>query len=213
MPEKQLPSLLERHWAESALAVGAVVIAAASLWVAIDANRTNRQLIAAASWPYVEVYWNDRTPDGRPGASLVIANTGIGPAKLETFELSWRGEPQGSPRQLLETCCGLPGAPGSPATLPAGTSEALETSTASGVVLRAGESIDFLVYRRTPADAASWDALRSHWDDLSFRYCYCSVFNDCWLSTTHFGQEPDLNPPRVGTCPRPKVPYTNRESH
>jgi len=58
MSEKGLPSLLDRHWAESALAIGAVVIAAVSLWVAYDTERTNRelvaserQLVAANSWP------------------------------------------------------------------------------------------------------------------------------------------------------------------
>jgi hypothetical protein len=36
MPKKGLPPLLERHWAESVLAIGAVVIAAVSLWVGYD---------------------------------------------------------------------------------------------------------------------------------------------------------------------------------
>jgi hypothetical protein len=45
MPQNGLSSLLERHWAESALAIGAIVIAAASLWVAYDTERTNRQLV------------------------------------------------------------------------------------------------------------------------------------------------------------------------
>ena len=52
--KKGLPSLLERHWAESALAIGAVIIAAVSLWVAFDAERTNRELVASASWPFVQ---------------------------------------------------------------------------------------------------------------------------------------------------------------
>jgi hypothetical protein len=49
MSGKGLPSLLERHWAESALAIGAVVIAAASLWVAVDTERANRELVASFS--------------------------------------------------------------------------------------------------------------------------------------------------------------------
>jgi hypothetical protein len=49
MSEKGLPSLLDRHWAESALAIGAVIIAAVSLWVAFDSERTNRELVASAS--------------------------------------------------------------------------------------------------------------------------------------------------------------------
>jgi hypothetical protein len=55
MSEKGLPSLLDRHWAESALAIGAVIIAAVSLWVAFDSERTNHELVASASWPFVEL--------------------------------------------------------------------------------------------------------------------------------------------------------------
>lgn len=48
MSNKPLPSLFDRHWAESALAIGAVVIAAVSLWIAVDSERTNRQIVAGA---------------------------------------------------------------------------------------------------------------------------------------------------------------------
>lgn len=61
MSDKSLPSLLERHWAESALAIGAVVIAAASLWIAVATEHTNRQIVAAASWPFLAQYFSDAT--------------------------------------------------------------------------------------------------------------------------------------------------------
>lgn len=214
MSKRDLPSLLDRHWAESVLAIGAVVIAAVSLWVAYDTALTNRQLVTsqrqlvtANSWPFVQIAENDQTPDGKPGMSLVIFNSGVGPAKLETFELFWKGKPQRNPRELLRACCAASGQ--SLAWAAPGADSGLGTSSTSGIVLRAGQVLNFIFLARTADDAASLDALRSGMDDLSFRYCYCSAFDECWLVEPHFGKPRDLSPPRVRACPTPAVPYSN----
>lgn len=217
MSKKGLPSLLDRHWGESVLAIGAVIIAAVSLWVAYDTERTNRQLVtserdlvAASSWPFVQIAENDQTPDGKPGMTLFISNGGIGPAKLETFEVFWKGKAQRNPWELLGACCVPPGA--SSASTAAGPDLPFGRSTTSGVVLRAGQVLNFLFLERTAEDAASLDALGSRLSELSFRYCYCSAFDECWLSEQHFGRPHDMNPPRVRVCPEPAVPYTNHRS-
>jgi hypothetical protein len=204
MSENGLPSLLERHWAESALAIGAIIIAAVSLWVAYDTERTNRdlvaserQLVAANSWPFVQVGENDQAPSGGPGLSLIMYNGGIGPAKVETFELFWKGKAQHDPRELLRACC-------------AATSDDIGVSTPSGVVLRPGQLISFLYFNRTQENGPVLDALRAGMDNISIRYCYCSAFDECWLGTDQFGQPRDLHPPQVSMCPRPAAPYTNR---
>ena len=212
MAEKGLPSLLDRHWAESVLAIGAVIIAAVSLWVAYDSERTNRELVASASWPFVGFYSSE--PAGaRPRVlTFMLTNGGVGPAKLESFELFWRGRAQSSPWKLLQNCCaeGKTG-PGQPGNMEALTHDsAFESSSDEGIVLRGGEQLPILAYTRTDANAVIWDALASQYSgNLSVRYCYCSAFNDCWLVTARFGTQRDLNPPRVRVCPRPKLRYDN----
>ena len=208
MAEAKLPSLLERHWAESALAIGAVVIAAVSLWVAYDTMRTDRMLLESSSWPYLEVYESDVRPPSpvvgtnAPGLKLVVANEGIAPAKLELFEVFWKGQPQRSPWQLLASCCGVPiGAGGG---LPAGTS--LHFSSANGVVLPTGQQIAFFGFEQPQSAAQAVEALRAHLSELSFRYCYCSVFNQCWLVHSRFGH-PVFNPRQVSVCPRSRSHY------
>ena len=212
MSEKGLPSLLDRHWAESALAIGAVIIAAVSLWVAFDSERTNRELVASASWPFVELVSDESTAEPRV-LRLGIANDGIGPAKLESFELYWQGKPQRSPWQLLQSCCAggqtAAGQPGSIQALRADTDHLL-TASDQGIVLRAGKTIPFLTYIRTSDNSAIWQAFESQLvSKLSLRYCYCSAFNDCWVISTRLGTQRDLNPPRVRSCPRPPIPYDN----
>jgi hypothetical protein len=204
MSENGLPSLLERHWAESALAIGAIIIAAVSLWVAFDTERTNRelvasqrQLVAANSWPFVQISENDHDPGGGPGITLMLMNQGIGPAKLETFELFWKGKPQRGPEEFLSACCGLP----------AGTDVPIMISSTHSMVLRAGGILNFIALTSTADGAASVSALRSGLHDLSFRYCYCSVFDECWLVNRSFGKPADLSPGPVKVCPVPAVPY------
>jgi hypothetical protein len=210
--KKGLPSLLDRHWAESALAIGAVIIAAVSIWVAVDTERTNRDLVASASWPFLQFY-NDRSVSGAPPVlTFLLSNAGIGPAKLESFELFWKGRPQRSPWLLLQTCCAQGGtAAGKPASLEViHQTPGLETSADQGIVLRAGDKIPILTFARNADNAALWDALEAQFTgNLSVRYCYCSAFNECWVDSALLGAPRNLNPRKVRSCARPKVAYDN----
>lgn len=212
MSDEHLPSLLDRHWAESALAIGAVVIAAVSLWVAWDSVRTNHELVTSASWPFVQ--FTASVPAGvQPRyISLIVSNDGIGPAKLESFELFWQGHAQRSPWQLLQTCCAQgQTAPGQIGSLESLHRDAgLDTSSDSGIVMRAGASLPILTYTRNATNAALWDALLHNYSrNISVRYCFCSAFDECWRVTAQLGVQRNLNLPRVRYCPRPDVPYNN----
>lgn len=204
MSDHGLPSLLERHWAESALAIGAIIIAAVSLWVAFDTERTNRELVAserelvaANSWPFVQISENDHAPDNSPGITLMLMNQGIGPAKLETFELFWKGTPQRGPEELIDTCCKLPGS----------KDISIIISSTHGTVIRAGGILNFIGLTATPDAAESVSTLRSGLRNLSFRYCYCSVFDECWLVDRSFSKPANLRPSPVKECPLPPVSY------
>ncbi len=219
MSEKGLPPLLDRHWAESALAVGAVIIAAVSLWVAYDTERTNRelvaserQLVAANSWPFVQFGENDGTPSGGMGTgiSLIVMNNGIGPSKIETFEVSWHGQAQRNAEDLLRACCSEAGkSPDHPVDLNWLLDHHGVSGTA-GLVLRPGGELPFLVLPQGSVSEANWDALRSALlKGLEIRSCYCSAFDTCWLVDDRFGKSRDLNPPQVAVCPQPKIAYSN----
>lgn len=219
MSQNGLPSLLERHWAESALAVGAILIAAVSLWVAYDTERTNRalvaseqQLVAANSWPFVQYGETDGITAGGigTGVNLMIMNNGIGPAKVETFEVWWRGQPQSGPKELLRACCsGVGNSPDHPVDFQ-WLLHNLEVSGTAGLVLRPGESLPFLGLPKGSASDANWAALRSALlGSLAIRSCYCSAFDICWVDEHVFGKSRDLNPPQVKACPQPKISYSN----
>ncbi len=200
MPDKSLPSLLDRHWAESALAIGAVVIAAASLWIAVATEHTNRQIVAASSWPFLEQYFSDATYTGRKLLTVNVVNAGIGPAKVESVELFWHGKAYRSARELLRDCCGYnPSLSQNPEFI---------VSTLDGWVMRPGETIHLIWYPYPAGDPGPWKKFNSVLESRQagappqLRICYCSAFNQCWITKGH-----ELNPPRVAACPVPKVVY------
>lgn len=203
MPHTQIPSIFSRHWAESALSIFAVIIAAISLWIAIDTERTNRQLVAEAAWPFLQTY-HSAFVEGQQAIALYIANAGVGPAKIETLEVFWNGKPYGSSTELLEACCGFGSAAGLPESRgPSEVAHRLHSSYAAGKVLRAGDTVQMISYVFTTSEDAVYKRFGAAREKITYRVCYCSVFNDCWLSDGH-----DLDPPHVKSCLRPAVPYS-----
>ena len=186
------------------MSIFAVIIAAISLWIAIDTERTNRQLVTEAAWPFVQVYTSGGS-DSRQPLSLNIGNAGVGPAKIETLELFWRGKPYRSAGELLRDCCGFE-APHSNQSPVEGSP--LATSEVAGTVLRAGDNVSIIRYGLTADNTAAWQALRLQRMKIRLRLCYCSVFNECWLTELReLSDKQNLNPPSVKMCPRPEVAY------
>jgi hypothetical protein len=187
------------------LTILAVVIAAISLWIAIDTERTNRQLVAEAAWPFVQMYTSGGSDSQRP-LSLSITNAGVGPAKIETLELFWQGKPYRTSLELLKDCCKYDMSHSDQSQV---QDRPLSTSAIAGTVLRAGDNVSIVRYGLTPNNSATWETLRSQRLKISFRLCYCSVFNECWVTGPRtLSDKQDLNPPSVKNCPRPEVPYT-----
>jgi hypothetical protein len=193
-----LPKIRSRHWTEYVATVTALAISLISLWVAVGTEDANRKMVAATSWPFLQVDTRNVDAQGRPDIALSVVNSGVGPAKVESFEVSWRGKEYLGSAAYLRDCCGrehvpFPSKPGQTSVFTGGV---------AGTVIRAGESRVFLDMPLGPDNGAAWHVLDRTRFEMHFRICYCSVFDECWL-TTLVGLEPQ----RVSKCPAPKVPY------
>jgi hypothetical protein len=145
---------------------------------------------------------------GRAGdVRLVPTNEGIGPARIETFELWWDGKPMSSAVALIQACC---------LTTPVETKEAkaltLFTGPAAPRILRAGEHVDFYSMPSGPENTELWSKLNAEVLKITTRVCYCSVFDQCWVHVSGVGlleQDPKkiIRPDRVDSCVAPAVPY------
>jgi hypothetical protein len=188
-------------WLDMTVAFSALFISLVSLGVAILHGRTmekmaeaNARLVAANSWPFLSYSAGTAITDGVARVHMTVFNTGVGPAKIESAELVWKGVAYRSDEEFLAACCGFDR-----------TSAAPDSDRLPQEVLRAGEKVPFLEFTR-PRSPSVFAALQHAMlsSDLQLRVCYCSIFDECWKSdlTTL-----SLKPTPVQACVEPAVPF------
>jgi hypothetical protein len=201
-------NFLQRHWTDTLFAAAALFVSAVSLWVGIRTENANEQLVAASTWPFLQVQISNADPDTKLDLQFQVVNTGVGPAKIESFEVFYRGKPYTSGNQLLGDCCGYHAVK---ATSPEAKNHTpLATGTVQGIVLRAGETETFIHYKLGDDNLPVWQALDKAREEMRYRVCYCSVLDQCWRGElrAELYMPGQLHPQPVKTCPTPAVAYT-----
>jgi hypothetical protein len=186
-----------RHF-DAIVSIAAIFISAVSLYVAIEHGKTERDLVAANVWPFPRAILSNGYDD-KGSTAIGVSNGGVGPAKIRSFEVFYRGHPVSSGMDLLRKCCGLaPGAAAIKAAFPNGTYSSVVDET----VLRPGEDNPVFRVPREGTDITKRFAQISTLQQITFRVCYCSVLDQCWTS--------DLRSTRtqpVRECRAPEHPY------
>src|SRR5256886_10458074 len=103
-----LPHRTGHSWLDISLAVSAFFVSLSSLWLTLHNARTMERLVAANSYPNVDISVGNQFDfqDGRGvrhALYLSLLNTGIGPARLRSIELSFAGRPAATVRALLRS--------------------------------------------------------------------------------------------------------------
>ena len=199
-----LPIRAPRHWIEYVATAAALVISATSLWVAYRTEDANAKMVAAASWPFLQVSTSDSDGQGHDVLKIDVINAGIGPALVEYFEVAFDGKPVASSSELLQRCCGFDPRTPRPVVEHAPQIGTWTEGNVGGTILRPSEDRVFFTWPRTPENTKAWQTLRdaAAGRRLLVRACYCSVFNECWQ-----GAYEGLHPVRVARCTPPKVAY------
>src|SRR5712671_328908 len=162
-------------WVDLIVAFSALFISVVSLGIAILHGRTmekmadaNARLVAANSWPFLSYGAGWVTTNGVTAINMHVANTGVGPAKIESAELVWKGVAYDGDRAFLKACCDLDPASGAH----------VDSTLVPYEVLRAGEQIKFLEFSQ-PANPTVFAALQRAIlsQDLQLNVCYCSIFD------------------------------------
>jgi hypothetical protein len=194
------PKRTGRPHFDAIVSIAAIFISAVSLYVAIEHGKTERDLVAANVWPFPRAILSNGY-DNKNSIAIGVSNGGVGPAKIRSYELFYRGQPVSSGMDLLRRCCGLAkGKDAIKAAFPNGTFSSIVDET----VLRPGEDNPVLRVPRSQGVPAITDQLAKVGvlTKITFRVCYCSVLDQCWVS--------DLRSTRaqpVGQCTAPQHPY------
>ena len=192
------PAHSGHRWLDIVLGVSAMFVSVVSLFVAVSHGRTmermaeaNTKMVEANSWPFVEYDSHNVDEQGKAQIRLVLTNQGVGPARIESVELSWDGKPMASPWELLEACCGKPNGAGT-----------FFIGNSAPNILRAGEHEDVFGLSPSPAKVEFFNKLDTERAKITTRICYCSVFDECWV-----GSGLATRAERVPSCPAPAVPF------
>ena len=188
------------HWLDLTLALSAMFVSLVSLGVAVRHGMVMDRLVAANSWPYLTYRTDNQDSEGRRHIALTIDNAGVGPARIETFEVWWQGQPVASADELLRRCC----MPDRQTPINSGLARVMDLGVGivAPSVLRAGGEQSFLTLGLTDTNAAAWHRLDVARLQIQMRACYCSVFDECW--ETNLWQ---TSTKEVKSCRAVKVPF------
>src|SRR5687768_15244294 len=179
---KYLPAMMIGH---VLVTVPTFVISIALAYATFVQAEATRKIQQSETWPYVSYGTSNVSDEGKTEISFKLGNDGLGPARVKQIEFLYDGKPIGTPRQFLQKCCG--DVPGRPTRFMSSNPE---------VVLRPGETTQFIRLERRPDNAAIWDRLQDERWKVAVRACYCSIFDDCWVLDTRV-----TDPKPVTACP------------
>jgi hypothetical protein len=164
------------RWVDFAVPLSALAVSVISLVIAIHHGHTmqkmadaNARLVQANSWPLLQFTTGNANEKGEPEITLKVENAGVGPAKVISLEIFHGDQRIRTPRDLVR------------ALDPATTRPLLSLGVTMPMVLRAGDS-QLIVGLKREGQEALWDKLNTARFELRFRACYCSVFDECWVS-------------------------------
>src|SRR5690348_10596417 len=160
MSEPGIPIRRPRHWLEYISTAFAVVVSLISLWVAIGTERANRQMVAASSWPMLSVDSSNVDAQGRSVLLFRVTNTGVGPAKVRSFEVFYKDRPTTGAVSLIRICC-KPDFSRAPPSKNEAVAGFFITGGTAGNVLRAGETNNFIQMGLGTQNEALWRALNT----------------------------------------------------
>jgi hypothetical protein len=184
-----------------AVPISALLISVISLVIGIHHGRTmqemaqaNSRLVQANSWPLLQYATGNANDEGDPEITMKVENAGVGPAKLISLEIFQGEQRLRTPRELVNVLDTTNPRPN------------LSLGITLPTVLRAGTDMLILGMKRA-GNEALWDKLNTERFRFRFRACYCSVFDECWVSDLS-----TLSPQPVQHCPASPDSFTFLES-
>ncbi len=181
-------------WLDIVMGVCAVFISVISLVVSVEHGRTmekmveqNQKLLAASTMPILMLTMESGQMNGHGHIRVHLKNAGVGPARIDRFEIKYKGVSYTNPTELLKACCAA-------SLAKVKEIDDVDSTGVSGAILPAREALTPVsIGPNAPQEV--FPALVAAEPQFSFNACYCSVLNECWV--TDFSRS---RPTAVGSC-------------
>ncbi|MFC5478512.1 hypothetical protein [Massilia suwonensis] len=185
------------RWLDLGLGLAAGIVSLVSLWLGLHSAHSMEKLVASNSYPYVELMRSTSTEyrDGdvmKPARRVryMLENNGVGPARIEWVQFNFDGKPVGNLTELLQKCCS------------AEPEEARNLDARGGIagsLIRPGAMVQMFDWSETATPSPALLALHKQMDKISWSTCYCSVFDDCYVTNS----DDDTKPRAIEQCTLP----------
>jgi hypothetical protein len=174
---------LAPRWFHVAVAASMILTAVSSLVSSLRTSATmremleqNQRLVRSSSTPVLEFSTGNLTPEGARSINLSVSNVGNGFARIVWFELSLKdGAPVKSLRDLITSLEPGEGEPD------------IVTRAIAPKLFPAGRDDDIMKWSRPgpqdPLGQRRWELLNRERFRLKVQACFCSVLQECWLSS------------------------------
>lgn len=173
------------------IAFSAILISAASFYVAVLQTRASQQQVKAETWPYLQIDNGNYDLDNEDYViNYTLVNAGVGPARVATMQLIYEGEVMRGFYNIVERCCKDLITPPKDAEL---TSRDLVgnivTANPSPLILPSEGKVHLFLLSRDEINRPFWERINKVRNQLTARACYCSVLDECF--ETNFIDEPE----------------------
>jgi hypothetical protein len=172
------------QWLELAVAVSALITSISSIVLAIGNGRSMDKLVKANSIPYLESGFSTATPEGAEVLSLDLVNRGVGPAHEQSLRVTVDGRPVKSFAELAVASLGPD--QGRKTYQGFHQTHTLVRNNVPKRFIPGGQSQLVFKVPRTAQNARWWDLLVKQQPRWNVAFCYCSVFDECWLTRSEF---------------------------
>lgn len=183
-----------RKWLDVTLGVAAIAISLFSAVMTLQHGHAmekmvdqNARMVQASTWPYVTVADSNGDAAGHRLYKIVVLNNGVGPAKVESLKLFYDGKPARDVFDLAGRVARADGETGRVAVIGSGI----------GGVIPARQTVPILTVQAPTSPDALVAAFGRARAKIDVRLCYCSIFEDCWTTTSN-----DPAPRQVRSCNR-----------
>ncbi len=176
-------SFLRLSFWQTVLSVVGVFNAVLALYASLTESEAVRRQTAAAVWPFVQISVADFDTEESAGFTLSFTNAGVGPALMRSVRIVIDGKPMRDWAQVVAHLGGT-------------LNDQVGRTSISDRVLSPDRTVD-LISVSDPALARQFQAVIANREN-SIAYCYCSIFDDCWLADS---RQQALQPESVEACP------------
>jgi hypothetical protein len=185
------PRKTGHHFVDFVIAGAAILISLVSLGVAIHHGHVQERLVAANSWPFLQLGFSNRRTGDAQMLTYSIVNSGVGPAVLKSLIVDYQGKRVHGFVELLQACCGVP----RDADIQRMVALGLRGETRPVGVIRARDEAILFTFERSPDNIEMLDRLTAARLTMKLRACYCSIVGECWISDLR-----SLDPQPVEAC-------------